>query len=126
MYKKEAFIASSPRAQILAMRGEGIKGVLTLKEAQDRVNRTRYVEVVTSITDNAFFFTDDYCFGHGVLPKHYVPSSTKLPMEVTKRETLPSGLVTDIHEFIAIFQDGYKLITSVDQLVDFLNGKQKK
>lgn len=121
MYTKQMFINSSPREQILAMRGEGTKGVLTLKEAQDRVNRTRYVEVISSITDKAFFFTDDYCFGHGVLPKHYVPSSTKLPMEVTKRETLPSGLVTDIHEFIAIFQDGYKLITSVDQLVQFLN-----
>lgn len=121
MYTKEAILNASAQSKYLAKNGHRFKGVLTSEEAQFKIDNTRVSSVMVISTPEVFFFTDDYCLGIGVLPKEFVSSSTQIPHHVKKRPSLPDGLVKNVEDYITIYEYDRLQITSIDELIEFLN-----
>lgn len=97
------------------------KGVLTSKEAMQRTHDARTLISFSAINHKVFFFSDDHCFGSGKLPKWFVPSTSTLPMHVVPRPSLPDGWIKNTEDYIKIFYQDYRQITSMEELVEFLN-----
>lgn len=97
------------------------KGLLTKAEAQERIETNRRLVSISSFTEGVYFFADDHCYGFEVLPDHFVSSTSSLPMAVTARESLPTGIITNIDEYISIFYHDQRLIESLEELVEFVN-----
>ena len=125
MYTKEALLTNSTMSKIRLRQGnrEPIKGVLSKEEVQAK--NPGHIEVYTNVDTGDFFFTDDYCLGTDYMPKQWVPSSCQLPMKVVERECLPSGWVNTIDDYILIFHHDGRLIESIDELIDILNGENR-
>lgn len=120
MYTKEQLLTSSHMSKMLASKGRYIKGVLTSTEQQELLDRSRNFTVIAN--QEVFWFSDDYCMGID-LPQEFVPSSTQCPCRVVPRDELPSGLITTVEEYIRIFESNRRQITSIEELVDYLNNK---
>lgn len=97
------------------------KGVLTSKEASDRAFKIGTLITISSLKHKVFFFSDDHCFGYESLPKDFVPCTSSLPQFVVPRDKLPSGAIRNTEDFIKIFHDGDRQITSLKELSEFLN-----
>lgn len=120
MYTKEQLLTASAFSKSPFK----CKGVLSLAEANQRINNIGRLTTMTSSEDNVVFITDDHCFGYSVLPKHYVPVSACMPLQIVVREELPSGLVTSAEEYLTIFNKENRYIDNIEELVDFLNGEK--
>ncbi len=110
------------------------KGIITKKEAQDRVDKGRGIMSLTISGDNskgfciakAAMFIDDYMFGYKGLSTKWVPSSTHLPMNVVARPELPSGVISTVEDYITIFHDDETvLLETIEDLVTYLNVHEK-
>lgn len=117
MYTKEMLLSTIRKPEMY-------KGVLTTNETKERLLKHTTVMTMTTVglgDKNVFFFIDDYTFGTRVLPKCFVPSSTQIPMHVKERECLPDGWVDSIEKFMKIFCSNEKQLSSIEELVEFLN-----
>lgn len=121
---KTRLMNASTQSQIAKRNGQLLKQVLTLEEAAERLNQGKGVSTYSSNKYNAVFFTDDYCMAVGIpemKAMDFGPSSTYLPMNVVKRECLPDGIVDTIEKYLLIFEKDRRVITSLDELVEFLS-----
>lgn len=121
MYTKEDLLDSCSKG-----RTGKIKGVLSLKEAKEafelkknRFGRSSLTTLVSS-GNGRFFFSDDHCFGTGVLDE-FVPVTTQIPMSVTPRECLPSGLVDSVETYLLIFHKNMQNIETIEELLTIIN-----
>ena len=119
MYTKEQLLSASAMSKMTET-----KGVLNLAEANERIRDARSLTTITSSSDNVVFITDDHCFGYGVLPNHYVPGTSCIPLQVVAREELPTGVITSAEEYLLIFNKENRYIASIEELVKFLNGEK--
>lgn len=71
----------------------------------------QYIITVSNLDTMEYFFTTDHCQKHGLGDK-WVPCTYRLPMQVTPRESLPFGLVTNKEELKTIF---YNKLPITDQ-----------
>lgn len=119
VFEKEKLLTNSAMAKNLAKSGKQVKGVLTSEEMQAKVDAG---QTITCIRDNnIFFFSDDYCIGVKYLPECICSSSTVIPHNVAPREEFPSGVVTNVKDYISIYQKDKRHIQTVDELIDYLN-----
>ena len=111
------------------------KGIITIEEAQKRVDAYKSIEQLTISGDNskgysiskAVVFIDDYAFGYGVLSKDWVPSSSCVPMRVVPRPELPSGLITNVEDYMKIFHDEETVVLqTMEDFVQYLNKENDK
>ena len=126
MFTKEAILNASSHSRYLAKNGHYLKGVLTSEEAQFKLDNTQSCSVMVISTLEIFFFTDDYCLGIGVLPKEFVSSSTQIPHRVKERPSLPDGQVKNVEDYINIYERYRLQITSIDELIEFLNQNDRR
>ncbi len=111
------------------------KNVLSTEEAQVMLEEKQkhgfdgiedYTYVSESIPEKRyFFFTDNYTLGIlkdeiDILPGRFVPSVTYLPLNITPRETLEDGAVTNVSQHQQVFHKDDIQINTLDELVDFL------
>lgn len=110
------------------------KGVITTKEANDRINRFNSIITISSLKHGVFFFSDDHCFGVGVLEMKkagFVPCTSQMPHLIKERPAFPEGILHTAEEYKEVFEVGFvdengkqpihRQIESVDELVEFLN-----
>lgn len=117
-YTKEQLLTNSSMSKTLARDGRKIKGVLTNHEQNQLAAAGRTFQVISD--RNVFFFTDDYCMTVNILPD-FVPSSTVCPHYVKMRPSLPDGCIRTAEDFIKIYEQDKRQITSMDELVTYLN-----
>lgn len=119
MITKEQLLNNSHMAQMMARQGKQPKLVLTDAEVNAKVAAGQTYQVISN--GKVFWFTDDYCMGVRILPKNYVPSSTVGGIRVAPRQGLPNGVITNARDFKHVFCQGERQITSLDELVTYLN-----
>jgi hypothetical protein len=120
-FTKELFRENSTHAKILARQSRQPKFVLT--NADVNASENGRIEVIGSNADGVFWFTDDYCMGVDLLPRHYVPCSFNFPMRIVPRPGLEDGIIANAEQYIQIFEEGMRQITSFDELIEHLNSK---
>lgn len=118
-YTKEQLLTNSSMSKMLARQGQTVKGVLTTAEQNALARLGRSFQVIDN--GKVWWFTDDYCMGVNLLPKEFVPSSTVQGCRVAPRAGLPEGYVNTAEDYILVFQKGERQITSIDELVTYLN-----
>lgn len=126
MVTKEQLLTAS----VVSRSSKTYKGVLTKRETeqklqkqQERIGRSTLV-TIRSIERRVFFFSDDHCFGVGISAmkeKGFVPCSTGIPISIKPRERVPSGIVTNVQEYIDVFHHDERLIEGIDELLEILN-----
>lgn len=123
IFTKEDFLKNSHREKLreLYPNRAPVKGVLTKEEMQEEVELGKTITVFTNVDDDSYFFSDDYCIGVRYLPKSYVPASIGIPHKVVARESLPSGWVNNVDDYITIYHTEGKYLSTVDELIDHLN-----
>lgn len=123
IFTKEAFLANSTRTRHKKLFPDShqVKGVITKEEMQEQVDAGKSVTVFTNVDDDSYFFSDDYCIGVDYLPKAYVPGSVSIPHRCIPRESLPSGWVGNVDDYITIYHSEGKYLKTVDELIDHLN-----
>ncbi len=70
------------------------------------------------------FYSTNHLFGHGVLPKRFVPCTTSLPCSFTPREGLEGRMAltpADLLKFDDHCNPEQHVIESIEELVDYLN-----
>lgn len=124
MFTKEQLLTASALSKYM---GNRYKGVLTRQEIAEKLKNAVGQKSISTITytgkngDSVMFFTDDHCFGHPVLPKCFVSSTTSFPISVKERPGIEDGWVDSPDKYILVFHQNDRLIETVDELVDFLN-----
>lgn len=68
-----------------------------------------------------FFLTDQYSFGEDAIPLDFVTSTTNFPLKVEVSEECPEGEITTVDEYVQVFFKDFKQLTTVKELVDFVN-----
>lgn len=121
MYTKEDLLNNSFFAKMKKSKSAPVKGVLSKKEVEEQSNLS--INCIVNVDTNDFFFTDDYYIGVDYLPAEWVPSHTNLPIRVTKRDSLPDGIIDSVDKYISIFRNDGRLIETVEELIDILNKK---
>ncbi len=126
MVTKEQLLKASAFSGI----SKSYKGVFTTEKAKEylesnlaRIGRSS-LTIISSMKTNSFFFSDDHCFGIDIAEmkeKGFVPCTAQIPLHVKERESLPSGVVRTIEEYITIFHRDEKQINSIEELVELLN-----
>jgi hypothetical protein len=103
--------------------GRPLLGVLTKQQAEERVrSKGRLTSISNRYDENeVLFFSDDHCFGVGVLPDGWVSSSSTLPNTVVPREGLEDGIVNTVDKNLFIFHKQARVIQSIEELVEYLN-----
>ena len=100
--------------------------VISKADAQERMialsRQGTFISVVNR-SKGVAFFTNDHCFGVGVLPKDFFTCTSVLPENVAPRKGLESGVITNIDEYIAVYYDDCRIIESTQELVDYLNNE---
>lgn len=100
--------------------------VISKADAQERMmalSRQGTFISVCNRNHGIVFFTNDHCFGVGVLPKDFFTCTSVLPENVAPRKGLESGVITNIDEYIAVYYDDCRIIESTQELVDYLNNE---
>lgn len=125
MYTKEDLLNASPAGVIRRRNGNPYYGVLTTEQAQQHHERypNRSVVIVADVYTDVFFLSDDHCFGVGVLPKGFVPTSHQIPKEVVPRPGLEDGVISTVKQLVQIFEHDRTQIETLDELVVFLNNR---
>lgn len=98
------------------------KHVLTTEEAKARLRSS--IQTHQSRMHKVFFFTDHYTMGVTIpewREKHLTASSTGMPWKITPREGFEDGYVHTLEGLIQLSYSDYKQITTVEELLDFLN-----
>lgn len=133
MYDKETLLNASHMAKYISKNGGYYKGVISKNEQEGRlVNHCLNRSIITvSCFDTSvpkdqparsiYFFTDDHCFGVGVLPEGFVPCTSVFPHSVCPRPGLEDGLVDTLDKYIEVYHKNDTRIESIDELVEFLN-----
>lgn len=86
----------------------------------------RSLVTIGSHKHNVFFFSDDHHFGYGVLPDDFVACTGGFPTKCEPRESIPNGVVDTLEKYIALFHEGERQITSIEELVELLDGLSPK
>ncbi len=102
-----------------------LTSILTLEEANANIINYGTLITCSSHKDKVIFFTNNHLFNYGLLSSEFVASTVCIPMNVVPREGLEDGIVKDAEDYLRIFYKDCRLITSVDDLVDFLNKRGK-
>lgn len=77
---------------------------------------------VTCISNGeVFFLTDDHVFGHGVLPRSFLSCSISMPHRAAPRPAVPDGWVRTAAALIAVYCEGERQISRVEDLVAYVN-----
>ena len=101
------------------------KGILTPAEALEYARcRGSLVAITSRDLEGVIFFTDDHCFGVGVLPSHFIPCTSSFPMHVVPRAKLPDGVINSIEKYLDIFGSGHRVISTMEELLEHLNGPE--
>lgn len=95
--------------------------ILTREEARQHALEKGVIRTVSNCENKVYFYTNKHGFGWPILPNNFVSCSSYLPQEVTPREGLETGIVSIEEKYAFVYKQGYKLIESVDELVDYLN-----
>lgn len=73
----------------------------------------------------AVFFSDDHCFGYGVLPEQWVPCTTYLPLSCVPRPSLPGGVIRTVEDYVSVFHDPETLvIETLEELMNYVNNQE--
>lgn len=123
MITKEQLLSNSYMAKNKRTKGLSIQGVLTSEEQELLAKEDKPFQTIGN--SKVFFFTDDYCMGLGLLPIEFVSSSTKCPTIVSARESLSDGIVDTVEKYISVFESTRKQITTIDELVEYVNSNCK-
>ena len=104
---------------------------LTKQQAQEKLDKmlethdhgTIITHTIRLGDTKYYFFSNDHCFGYidEMNKLKAVPWTISIPMLVKPREILPSGTVTSVDEFIAIFYPDEILIDDFMQLVELID-----
>ena len=86
----------------------------------------RSLVTISSHKHNVFFFSDDHCFGYGVLPDDFVACTGRFPTKCEPRESIPNGIVDTLEKYIALYHVGERQITTIEELVELLDGLSPK
>lgn len=122
---KEQLLSNSHMAKMRLRDGRSVKLVLTNEEQNELAKRGLSFKVHSD--KNVFFFTDDYCAFVGELDFiDFVPSSTVCPCDVVPREGLEDGWVNTAEKYIQIFNHDIRQITTIDELVEYINNNYFK
>lgn len=98
---------------------KGGSHVLTRDEA---VQHCKSFSRITTVSNGSiFFYTNDHCFGYGVLEKDFVSCTTNIPIRVSPRPGLEDGIVDTLDKYEQVFECGTQCIESIDVLVDYVN-----
>jgi hypothetical protein len=106
--------------------GERCKGVLTSAEAFERAMLENTLIVISSIKQKVFIFSDAHCFSFYETSSDFVPATSVFPMTVVPREGLEDGVIDTIEKFVSVFQKGYRQISTIEGLVEFIDNKRNK
>jgi hypothetical protein len=118
MYTKEQF-EKKP--------GQLFYEILDSQLAEVMIERFERLSVVSCDDFKVMFFTNNYAFGYPELGEKWGTSSySNLPMTVVPRDEFPDGLVKTAADLKQLFYSGYKQLTSVEELLQFLNHDQEK
>lgn len=120
MITKEMLEASSPRSKFPSSGGSRIISSAVTERNRLYGGKKRFT-IITSQSDNVAFFTNDHCFGYKVLPKHFVPTSFSLPMQIAPRPGYEDGMVYSIKDFLDVFAKDVTILETIEELVDHLN-----
>ena len=125
MYTKEDLLNASPAGVIARRSGNPYYGVMNTEQARQYHQRypTRSVVDIADVYTDVFFFSDDHCFGVGVLPKGFVPTSHRIPKEVVARPGLEDGIITTVEQLIQVYEHDRTQLETIDELVVFLNNR---
>lgn len=121
---KTRLMNSSAFSKYAKRNGHVLKYVLTLEEAKECISKYGSITAISSVKEPVVFFTDDYCFGLGVdemQAKKFVSGTTAIPITVTPRPSVPDGVVDTIEKYIAVFEKDSRIITSLDELAEYLS-----
>lgn len=118
-YTKEMLLSNSAQSKVLARQGRVSKGVLTTEEQQARLD-AGHKSVSVNHNDEVFIFTDDYCMLPGLVPG-FTSCSTSVPMPLKPRPAFPDGWIHNTKDYIKCFEKDRRQITSMDELVAYLN-----
>mgnify|MGYP003408655709 FL=1 len=95
--------------------------ILTREEARQHALEKGVIRTVSNSEYKVYCYTNKHGFGWPILPNNFVPVSSYLPQEVVPREGLETGIVSTEEEYAFVYKQGYKLIETIDELVDYLN-----
>lgn len=93
------------------------------REMHGRHGRASVTTHTFTIDDKRYyFFSNDHCFGYDNERNKLdaVPCTATIPMNVSPRVKLPSGIIASVDDYIKIFHDDEILINSFDELVEFI------
>ena len=93
------------------------------REMHGRHGRASVTTHTFTIDDKRYyFFSNDHCFGYDNERNKLdaVPCTTTIPMNVSPRVKLPSGIIASVDDYIKIFYKEDTLINSFDELVEFI------
>ena len=125
MYTKESVLNNSPKAKALARIGQSPKGVLTNEEQNALCAKGLSFQVITN--GEVYWFTDDFQMCHGVLGNEFgfMAVGRPCPIFLSARRNMPSRMISTAEKFTALYRRNERQITSVDELLDYLNSKAK-
>jgi hypothetical protein len=123
MVTKETLLTASASARKARELGREYLGVLTSDEAALRAELCSSVSIISD--GEYFFFTDDHCFGVGILNEtNWSPCTSTFPQRVVPRTGLEDGWINTVEKYIAVFCKDLKQISSIDELVVLLNSSE--
>lgn len=127
MFTKEDLLNASHKGIACRRDGRPYYGVITTEQAiqHHKCFPNHSVTIIADVDNNVFFFTDDHCFGVGVLPARFVPTSHRLPKKIVARPGLEDGIVSTVEHLIQIYEYDRKQIHTLDELVECLNTHQE-
>lgn len=122
MFTVEQLMNASHRPSSVISKAEAQERMMALSRTMAFSRQGTFVSV-SNRNHGIAFFTNDHCFGIGVLPKDFVACTSVVPQNVAPRKGLESGVITNIDEYIAIYYDDCRIIESTQELVDYLNNE---
>lgn len=137
MYTEQDLLAQGTKARLIVAsphnpalrRPETIVGTVMSDEEVDRElaagpDRLMACGVVIYSDMTVFFMTDDTLLGHETLRTHGFHSCLfRVPMQVSPRPEVESGIITSARELAAVFYDDERRLHSMDELLQYLNGE---
>jgi len=130
MTKKEftkRFMATRPKYCSEEKFGSGI---LTKQQAEQYVKIHGSINVIEKRilpfgVRSVYYFPTIIYTGISFLGNEWRPSNIEIPHDIIPRKSLPSGIVETLDDYITIYHKDDLYIESLDELYEFLYGKNK-
>lgn len=125
MFTVEQLMNASHHPSSVISKAEAQERMMALSRMMAFSRQGTFISVISVCNRNhgIVFFTNDHCFGIGVLPKDFFTCTSVLPENVAPRKGLESGVITNIDEYIAVYYDDCRIIESTQELVDYMNNE---